>query len=87
MATPAADYDGAWKYVLEQFFPAFLMLFWGNCERSIRQRSKRSRTRLQRSCYCTVTPRRRAVNSKAVCGANLADDLDTWLEAHQTQGD
>jgi hypothetical protein len=26
MEQPASDYDGAWKYALEQFFPAFLDL-------------------------------------------------------------
>ncbi|MFV9505467.1 MAG: Rpn family recombination-promoting nuclease/putative transposase [Oscillochloridaceae bacterium umkhey_bin13] len=28
MEQPASDYDGAWKYALEQFFPPFLELFF-----------------------------------------------------------
>jgi hypothetical protein len=35
MATPAADYDGAWKYALEQFFPAFLSLFFPDAHQAI----------------------------------------------------
>jgi signal transduction histidine kinase len=81
MEQPASDYDGAWKYALEQFFPPFLELFFPDAFAAIdwQQPVSFRNTELQQ-----IAPEDQAGKQRAdtLVHVQRRDGLPAWVFVH-----